>query len=58
LKESLDSYSTLLGGRSVRLVFFRENSVLIVGATLGLLSEEVVGESVDSEITSLSSPHA
>jgi len=29
--------------------FYRENNILIVGATSGPLSEEVIGESVDSE---------
>jgi len=29
-----------------------------VGAVSGLLSEEVIGESVDSKVASLSSPHA
>ena len=56
--ESLDGYSVLLGGQSVGRVFFRENIILIVGATSGPLSEEVISESVDSEVASLSSPHA
>ena len=38
--------------------FYRENNILIVGATSGPLSEEVIGESVDSEAASLSSSHA
>ena len=38
--------------------FSTENSVLTAGATSGPLSEEVVGELVDSETTPLSSPHA
>jgi len=56
--ESLDNYSALLGKRCVGWVFYGENSVLVVGVTSGLLLEEVVGESVDSEAAPLSSPHA
>ena len=50
--ESLDSYSVLLDGRSVGWVLYGEKNILVVGATLGPLSEEVVGESVDSEAAS------
>jgi len=38
--------------------FLGENNILAVRTTLESLSEEVVGESVDSEATSLPSPHA
>jgi len=55
--ERLNSYSALLGERSVRWVFYGENSDFAVGTTSGSLSEEV-GESVDSEPASLSSSHA
>jgi len=55
---SLDSYSALLGGRSVKCVFYRKNSILIVRATLRPLFEEVVGKLMNSEAASLSSPHA
>jgi len=48
----------LFGGQSVGGVFYRENNVLVVGATSGPLSEEVVGEPIDFEVASLSSPHA
>ena len=54
---NLDSYSVLLDGRNVGWVFYGEN-ILVMGATSGPLSEEVVSESVDSEIMSLSSSHA
>jgi len=38
--------------------FFRENNILVVRATSGSLSKEVVGKSINSEAVSLSSPHA
>jgi len=38
--------------------FFRENTVFAVKVTSGPLSEEVIGESVDSKITSFSSLQA
>jgi len=56
--ESFDDYSALLGEWSVGWIFYKENNNLIVEATSGPLSEEVIGESVDSEATPLSSLHA
>ena len=44
--------------RSVGWVFYRENNVLAVGATLGSLSEEIIGKLADSEAACLSSPRA
>ena len=38
--------------------FSMKNSILVVGVTSRSLSEEVVGESVDSKAASLSSLHA
>jgi len=55
--ESLEGYSALLSGQIIGWAFFRENNILALRATSRSLSEEVVGESVNSEVTSLSSPH-
>jgi len=37
---------------------FSMDNILFLGASSGSLSEEVIGESTDSEAMSLSSPHA
>jgi len=48
----------LLDEQSVGWVFYGKNSILIVGATSELLSEKVVGKSIDSEVAFFSSSHA
>ena len=57
-EKALTAIQFCLVGKVLDEFFNRENSVLAVGATLRPLSEEVVGESIDSEAASLSFPHA